>query len=111
QGTSAPALSGPSGATTITGTAGRVAIYDEDTGNLQASDSISVEELNKLDGIESEVVGVSDTQTLTNKEIDADKNTISNIGNSEIKEDANIEVRKLESLSPSRVIITDESGK
>jgi hypothetical protein len=42
-----------------------------------------------------EVAGTSETQTLTNKTIDADSNTISNIDNSEIKAGAAIDFSKL----------------
>lgn len=56
------------------------------------------------------VVGISDTQTLTNKTIDADANTISNIENADIKAAAAIAVNKLAALTVSRAVVTDSSG-
>jgi len=56
------------------------------------------------------VVGHSDTQTLTNKTIDADANTITNIENADIKASAGINVNKLEALTASRALVTDGSG-
>lgn len=62
----------------VTGTANTVATFGSD-GNLIGSTKITVTELEQLDGILSAVVGISDTQTLTNKTIDGDNNTISNL--------------------------------
>jgi len=47
--------------------------------NVSGAVTASHTELNKLDGMAGSVVGTSDAQTLTNKTIDADNNTISNI--------------------------------
>jgi hypothetical protein len=57
-----------------------------------------------------DVVTIDDTQTLTNKTIDADNNTLSNIDNNEIKAAAGILVNKLEALTASRALVTDGSG-
>lgn len=57
-----------------------------------------------------DVVGNSDSQTLTNKAIDADSNTISNIDNDEIKAGANIDRTKLASGTADHVIINDGTG-
>lgn len=46
-------------------------------------------------GVTGSVVGTSDTQTLTNKTIDADLNTISNIENADIKAAAAIDATKI----------------
>ena len=49
--------------------------------------------------------------TQTNKTIDADNNTITNIGNDEIKSSAGINFSKMETLTPERAIMLDASGK
>lgn len=56
------------------------------------------------------MVGEDTSQTLTNKTIDADSNTISNIDNGEIKAAAAIDRSKLASGTASHVIINDGSG-
>lgn len=48
--------------------------------------------------------------TLTNKSIDADANTITNIENADIKAGAAIAVNKLAALTASRAVATDGSG-
>ena len=50
------------------------------------------------------------SQTLTNKSIDADSNTITNIDNNEIKAAAAIALDKLAALNTSIVPVTDGSG-
>lgn len=49
-------------------------------------------------------------QTLTNKTISADSNTITNIANANIKAGAAIDVNKLAALTASRAVVTDVSG-
>lgn len=61
-------------------------------------------------GSEAEVATVSHTQTFTNKSIDADSNTLTNIANSAIKAAAAIALNKLAALTASRVPVTDSSG-
>jgi hypothetical protein len=56
------------------------------------------------------IVTTDQTQTLTNKTIDSDSNTITNIVNADIKAAAGINVNKLEALTASRVVISDGSG-
>jgi len=60
-----------------------------------ANGTVSNAEFQRLDGILSSVVGISDSQTLTNKTINADNNTITNIDNNEIKAGAAIDTTKL----------------
>lgn len=91
-----PGISGGSSgpAPTPTGTANTVAIYDAN-GDLGASPTITTTELNQLNGIQSAAVGISDTQTLTNKTINAANNTISNISDANISASAAISYSKL----------------
>jgi len=53
---------------------------------------------------------IAATQTLTNKTIDADQNTITNIENADIKAAAGIAVSKLAALTASRAVASDASG-
>jgi len=50
------------------------------------------------------------TQTLTNKSIDSDNNTITNIVNADIKSSAAIVFSKMENLTVSRALVSDGSG-
>jgi hypothetical protein len=61
-------------------------------------------------GTTGDIVGTTDTQVLTNKTIDADANTISNIENADIKAGANIAVAKLAPLTANRALTTEGSG-
>lgn len=61
-------------------------------------------------GSEVEVADVSSTQTLTNKTIDADLNTITDLANASIATSAAIEFSKMEALTADRVNVTDGSG-
>lgn len=56
------------------------------------------------------LVGTNATQTLTNKTIDADANTITNIENADIKAGAAIAKNKLAAGTADRVSVTDASG-
>ena len=57
-----------------------------------------------------DVLTTSNTKTLTNKSIDADTNTITNIDNADIKAGAAIAVNKLAALTASELVVTDASG-
>jgi len=46
-------------------------------------------------GVTGDVVGTTDAQTLTNKSIDANNNTITNIDNADVKDGANIDAAKI----------------
>ena len=58
----------------------------------------------------AEQADTSTAQTFTNKTIDADLNTLSNIDNDEIKAAAGIDVSKLAALTASRALASDGSG-
>lgn len=58
----------------------------------------------------SQIVTLDSTDTLTNKTIDADLNTISNINDSEIKVGANIARSKLAAGTVSSIVVNDASG-
>jgi len=59
---------------------------------------------------EAQIVTVSHTQTLTNKTIDADANTITNIDNADIKVGAAITRSKLANGTAYRIVANDASG-
>ena len=75
-----------------------------------ADGSISNTEFQQLNGITSSVVGISDTQTLTNKSIDADNNTITNIDNNAIKASAAIDATKIANGSISNTEFQQLNG-
>ncbi len=56
------------------------------------------------------LVGKATTDTLTNKTIDADSNTITNIENADIKAAAAIALNKLAATTVSRALVSDVSG-
>ena len=63
-----------------------------------------------LVGAEVEVADISSAQILTNKTIDADNNTITDIANANIASAAAIVTSKLEALTANRATITNGSG-
>lgn len=56
------------------------------------------------------LLGDDTTQTVTNKTIDADNNTITNIENADIKSAAAIALNKLAATTVSRALVSDGSG-
>ena len=61
-------------------------------------------------GVSGVIVGTTDTQALTNKTIDADSNTLSNIVDSSVKAAAGIARNKLEALTADLALISSVSG-
>lgn len=90
----------------LAGTADTVAIYGP-TGELAASSAVSVSALSQLTNT---LVTVSSAQTVTNKTIDADANTISNIENADIKAAAAIDRSKLATSTADQVLINNGAG-
>ena len=56
------------------------------------------------------LAGIAATQTLTNKSIDSDNNTITNLVNADIKSSAAIAFSKMADLTASRALVSDGSG-
>jgi len=56
------------------------------------------------------LVGKATTDTLTNKSIDSDNNTITNLVNADIKSSAAIAFSKMADLTASRALVSDGSG-
>lgn len=75
-----------------------------------ADGSVSNTEFQALNGVVGTIVDTSSIQTLTNKTIDADLNTITNIENADIKAGAAIARNKLANGSVNQVVINDGSG-
>jgi hypothetical protein len=61
-------------------------------------------------GSEIEVATISAAQTITNKSIDSDNNTITNIVNADIKSAAAIALNKLAATTINRALVSDGSG-
>lgn len=80
------------------------------TNGLATSATTTATEIGYVNGVTSQLSGNSQSATLTNKTIDADLNTITNIKNADIKSGANIAMNKLVALSSNRAVITDGSG-
>lgn len=84
-----------------TATAGNsvVSSINTSTGGIDASrianGSVSNAEYQLLDGATSALVGVTDTQTLTNKTIDVANNTVTNIADGNISATAGIDASKI----------------
>lgn len=81
-----------------------------DASGYLASSSVTPSELGTLSGVTGNVRGIAQAATLTNKTIDADSNTISNIDNGEIKAAAGIALDKLAATTASRALVSDGSG-
>lgn len=96
-------------------TASRALVSDA-SGFVSAATTTSTE-IGYVNGVTSAIqtqidgkISASSSDTLTNKTIDADSNTITNIENADIKAGAAIAVNKLAALTASRAVVTDGSG-
>ena len=63
-----------------------------------------------LPAVTDTLVGLAATQTITNKSIDSDNNTITNLVNADIKSSAAIAFSKMADLTASRALVSDGSG-
>jgi hypothetical protein len=88
------------------------AIADDGDGD-QASFSLGLLSMNRTFGFPDQggiiLVGTA-TQTITNKTIDADNNSISNIGNAEISTTADIDVTKLADPGAGNFVLSSSGG-
>jgi len=92
------------------------AVVSDGSGFVSAATTTSTE-IGYVNGVTSSIqtqlntkITVSSTDVLTNKSIDADTNTITNIENADIKAAAAIAVNKLAALTASRAVVSDGSG-
>lgn len=89
-------------------TASRAVVSDA-SGFVSAATTTSTE-IGYVNGVTSALCGINQSCTLTNKTIDADSNTLTNIENADIKAAAAIAVNKLAALTASRGVVSDGSG-
>jgi len=92
------------------------ALVSDGSGFVSAATTTS-SEIGFVNGVTSAIqtqlntkITTSSTDVLTNKSIDADTNTITNIENADIKAAAAIAVNKLAALTASRAVVSDGSG-
>ena len=87
-------------------------VYSDGAGSgtamVDALDKIDLGTNAKLDN--SGIASAASTTTLTNKSIDSDNNTITNIVNADIKSSAAIAFSKMADLTASRALVSDGSG-
>ena len=87
-------------------------VYSDGAGSgaamVDALDKIDLGTNAKLDN--SGIASAASTTTLTNKSIDSDNNTITNIVNADIKATAAIDFSKMADLTASRALVSDSNG-
>lgn len=81
-----------------------------DANGLADVSAVTATELGYLSGVTGQLSGNAQAATLTNKTIDADSNTITNIENADIKAGANIAHNKMAALTANRAVVTDANG-
>jgi hypothetical protein len=96
----------PAGNLAATDVQGALNELQSDVDTRATSSALTTHEgLSIAHGVTGTLVGTSDSQSLTNKTIDADLNTISNIDNADIKAAAGIVDTKLDTIStPGKVL-------
>lgn len=104
-------------ASTQTLTNKTISVDDNTVSGIAASSFVVSDASGYIDGAAAQkaiptgvVVGTTDAQTLTNKSIDSDNNTITNIVNADIKAAAAIALDKLAATTASRALVSDASG-
>lgn len=85
------------------------ALVSDGSGVISPATTTSTE-IGYVNGVTSSLCGINQSCTLTNKTLDADDNTISDIDNGEIKAAAGIDVNKLAAVTSSRALVSDGSG-
>ena len=83
--------------------------YLDSSKKIQSS-AVTPTELGYVSGVTASLCGISQSCTITNKTIDADSNTITNIENADIKAAAAIALNKLAATTVSRALVSDGSG-
>lgn len=83
--------------------------YLDSSKRLQSSATTDTQ-LGYLGNATGNLCGIAQSCVLTNKSIDADTNTLTNIENADIKAAAAIAVNKLAALTVSRAVVSDGSG-
>jgi len=81
-----------------------------DASKQLTSSVVTPTELALLSGVTGVLVTEDGTQILTNKSIDSDNNTITNIVNADVKSAAAIALNKLAAATASRALVSDVSG-
>lgn len=81
-----------------------------DANGLADVSAVTSTELGYLSGVTGQLSGNAQSAALTNKTIDADSNTITNIENADIKAGANIAHNKMAALTANRAVVTDANG-
>lgn len=77
---------------------------------LSSSPSVSTTELNLLDGLTGTILTGTNSVSLSNKTINADNNTITNIDDDDIRAAAGIAFSKMADLTNNRALVSNGTG-